>query len=105
MAHEHNGFGAVVARIVDGGESADNALVVGDLLVSVEGDVEVNLERGLLDSEAVIDLEWNDKRTRISTRLPFRSTSAMESLLERDMLEVSWWYCDGCVSALCLQKA
>lgn len=101
MAHEHDGFGAVVARIFDGGESADNALVVGDL-VAVEGDVEVDLESELSDFEAVMYLEWSAKRTRMRTRLSFRSTSAMESLLERDMLEVSWWYCDGCASALCL---
>jgi hypothetical protein len=44
MAHEDHGFGAVVTRIFDGGKCADDALVVGDFLVAVEGDVEVDLE-------------------------------------------------------------
>jgi len=44
MAHEDDGFGAVVARIFDGGEGADDALVVCDLLVGVERDVKVDLE-------------------------------------------------------------
>jgi hypothetical protein len=44
MAHEYDGLRAVVAGIFDRGEGADYALVVGDLLVGVEGDVEVDLE-------------------------------------------------------------
>lgn len=44
VAHEDNGFGAIVACVLDGGECADDALVVGDLLVGVERDVEVDLE-------------------------------------------------------------
>jgi hypothetical protein len=44
VAHEHDSFCAVVAGIFDGGESADDALVVRDLLVGVEGDVEVDLD-------------------------------------------------------------
>jgi hypothetical protein len=44
MAHEDDGFGAVVAGIFDGGECADDALVVCDLLVGVEGDIEIYLE-------------------------------------------------------------
>jgi len=43
MAHEDNSFGSVVASMFDRGESADDALVVGDLLVGVEWDVEVDL--------------------------------------------------------------
>jgi hypothetical protein len=50
MAHEDDGFGAVVAGIFDGGECPDDALVVCDLLVTVEGDVEVDLGSALLES-------------------------------------------------------
>jgi len=40
VRHEDNGFGAMVDSVLDGGQSADDALVVCDL-VSVEGYIEV----------------------------------------------------------------
>ena len=43
VRHEHNGLGAVLDGILDGGQSTDDTLRVGDLLVLVEGNVEVNL--------------------------------------------------------------
>ena len=43
MGHQDNGLGAVVDGILDGGEGTDNTLVVGDVLVLVKRDVEVNL--------------------------------------------------------------
>ena len=43
VGHQDDGLGAVVNGILDGGQSTDNALVVGDVLVRVEGDVEVDL--------------------------------------------------------------
>jgi hypothetical protein len=43
MGHEHHGLGAIVDGVLDGGDGADNALGVGDILVAVEGDVEVDL--------------------------------------------------------------
>jgi hypothetical protein len=43
MGHEDDGLSAVLGGILDCGKSTDDALVVGDLLVGVEGDVEVNL--------------------------------------------------------------
>jgi hypothetical protein len=43
VRHEDDGLGSVVDGILDGGESADDALVVCDVLVGVEGDVEVDL--------------------------------------------------------------
>ena len=43
MGHEDDGFGAIVNGILDGGEGSDDALVVGDLLVGVKWDVEVDL--------------------------------------------------------------
>jgi hypothetical protein len=43
VRHEHDGLGAVVNGILDGGDGADDALVVGNVLVGVEGDVEVDL--------------------------------------------------------------
>lgn len=44
MAHEDDGFGTVITCMLDCGERADDALDVCDLLVGVEGDVEVDLE-------------------------------------------------------------
>ncbi len=41
--HEDHGFGAMFGGVLDGGEGAHDALVVGDFLVAVEGDVEVDL--------------------------------------------------------------
>lgn len=43
MGHEHNGLGAVVNGILDGRQGTDDTLVVGNVLVLVKGDVEVNL--------------------------------------------------------------
>jgi hypothetical protein len=43
VRHEDDGFGTVLDCILDRGEGAYDALVVGDL-VALEGDVEVNLE-------------------------------------------------------------
>jgi hypothetical protein len=56
MAHENDGFGAIVAGVFDGRECADDALVVCDLLVTVEGDVEVDLVSTLL--EFVLKANW-----------------------------------------------
>lgn len=76
--------------MLDGGEGANDALVVGDFGIGVEGDVEVDLF-GMLEIESS---GAGSGLTRTSTRLPFRSTSEMESLLERDMV-------GGDVSVLC----
>lgn len=43
VGHEDDGLGAVLEGILDGGEGTDDALVVGDVLVGVERDVEVDL--------------------------------------------------------------
>lgn len=43
VGHQDDGLGAIVESVLDGGNGTDNALVVGDLLVLVEGDVEVDL--------------------------------------------------------------
>ena len=43
VGHEDNGLGAIVDSVLDGGKGTDDTLVVGDVLVCVEGDVEVNL--------------------------------------------------------------
>lgn len=50
VGHEDDGLGAVLEGILDGGEGTDDALVVGDVLVGVERDVEVDLG-GQLGSE------------------------------------------------------
>lgn len=44
MGHEDDGFGAMVARIFDGGKGADDALIVCDVLVGVERNIEVDLQ-------------------------------------------------------------
>jgi hypothetical protein len=56
MTHENDGFGTIVAGVFDGRECADDALVVCDLLVTVEGDVEVDLVCALL--EFVLKANW-----------------------------------------------
>jgi hypothetical protein len=43
VGHEHNGLGAVVDGILNSGEGTDDTLGVGDVLVLIEGDVEVDL--------------------------------------------------------------
>lgn len=52
VGHEDNGLGAIVDGILDGGDGTDNALGVGDLLLGVKGDVEVDLESesGMLET-------------------------------------------------------
>lgn len=47
MGHQDDGLGAILEGVLDGGEGTDNSLVVGDVLVGVERDVEVDL-RGVL---------------------------------------------------------
>lgn len=47
VGHEHNGLGAIVDGVLDGGDGADDALGVSDLLVGVEGHVEVDLQWAL----------------------------------------------------------
>jgi hypothetical protein len=44
VGHQDDSLGAVLGRILDRGQSTDNALVVCDVLVGVEGNVEVDLE-------------------------------------------------------------
>ncbi|KAJ6445317.1 hypothetical protein O9K51_00076 [Purpureocillium lavendulum] len=43
VRHEHDGLGAVLERILDSRDGADDALRVGDLLVLVKGHVEIDL--------------------------------------------------------------
>ncbi len=69
VRHEDDGLGLLLDGILDGRESSNDTLVVGDL-VAVHGTL---------------------KSTRISTFLSLRSTSVMPSLLERDIL----LYCRG----------
>ena len=84
VGHEDNSLGAIVDGVLDGGNGTGNALVVGDVLVGVERDVEVNL--GYVRTRLELKLHAQEKHTRIKTRLPLRSTSEMESLLESDIV-------------------
>lgn len=43
VGHENNSLGAIVDGVLDGRDGTGNALVVGDVLVGVERDVEVDL--------------------------------------------------------------
>lgn len=43
VGHEDNGLSTVVDSILDGGQSTDDTLGVGNVLVLIEGDIEVNL--------------------------------------------------------------
>lgn len=43
VGHEHNGLGTVGDGILDGGQGTDDTLGVGNVLVLIEGDIEVNL--------------------------------------------------------------
>lgn len=43
VGHEDNGLGAIVDSVLDGRDGTGNALIVGDVLVGVERDVEVDL--------------------------------------------------------------
>lgn len=61
MRHEDDSFRTIINGVSDRGESADDALVVGDFLVGVEGDIEVNLL-----SELVCGANYWQK-TRIET--------------------------------------
>lgn len=58
MRHEDDGLGAVLDGILDGGQRADDALVVGDVLVAVERDVEVDLEIHQYQLPRKIKIEW-----------------------------------------------
>ena len=81
MGHEDDGFGAMVNSVFDGRNSTDDALIVGDLLLGVLRDVEVDL-KGLVGS----DTECSDELTLMRTLLSLRSTSVIESLFERDIV-------------------
>jgi hypothetical protein len=48
VRHEDDGLGTIFEGVLDGGEGTDNSLVVGDVLVGVERDVEVDLGGVLL---------------------------------------------------------
>ena len=43
VGHEDNGLGAIVDGVLDGRDGTGNTLVIGDVLVGVERDVEVDL--------------------------------------------------------------
>ena len=75
----------MIDRVLDGRDSAENALIVCDFLLRVKWDVEVDLQ-GHVSFLLQHNLERYSELTLIRTRLSLRSTSVMASLLERDML-------------------
>lgn len=93
----------MVDGIFDSWDGSGNTLGVGDFLVRVERDIEVDLEQdyGCQKHES-IKLKCSDrilasKLTLIKTRLSLRSTSVIESLLERDIFAIDFF---GAVSTL-----
>lgn len=84
VRHQDDSLGAILNSVLDGGQSTNDALVVGDLLVGIKGDVEVDL--CYISLCPLSSQLYANRRTRIRTRLPLRSTSVMASLLERDIL-------------------
>jgi hypothetical protein len=45
MRHQDHGFGAVVNGIFDGGDGAGYTLGVGDFLITIERDIEIDLRK------------------------------------------------------------
>jgi len=88
MGHEDDGLGAILDGVLDGGEGTDDTLVVGDFLVGVEGDVEVDLA-SIVSNDPSLRILSGEKHTRMRTRLSLRSTSVMATLLLRDMMNYS----------------
>ena len=91
VGHEDDGLGAILDGVLDGGEGTDDTLVVGDVLVGVEGDVEVDLA-SIVSIDSSLDVISSGKRTRMRTRLSLRSTSVMATLLLRDMMNYGCQY-------------
>lgn len=94
VGHENDGLGAIVEGVLDGGEGTDDTLVVGDVLVTVERDVEVDLGDPVSNYPIPLHIYGElCKHTRIRTRLSLRSMSVMATLLLRDMMMI--WYLYG----------
>lgn len=91
MGHEDHSFGTVVDSIFDGWDRAGDTLRVGDFLVAVEWDVEIDLDyvsTGIFSLRLGFYTASRVVHTRMRTLLPFRSTSWMESLFDKDMLAI-----------------
>lgn len=86
MGHEDDGLRFMVDRVLDGWESTDNTLVVGNFLLRIKRDVEVNLCCGVNNYSSSTKIGRSVGLTLMRTRLPLSSTSVMASLLERDMV-------------------
>lgn len=91
MGHEHDSLSPMVDSVLDRRDSTDDTLRVGDLLVRIQGNVEIDLVSSI-SAPRVGDKNRMPAHTRMRTRLPLRSTSSMESLFARDMLlrEMRW---------------
>jgi hypothetical protein len=90
VGHEDDRLGAVVDRILDGWDGTSDTLGVGDVLVGVERDVEVDLiaESGSVSvhfSHLLRHCDGAGQLTLMRTLLSLTDTSVSESLLERDI--------------------
>jgi hypothetical protein len=88
VGHQNHGFGSMINGIFDCWDSSGNALSVCNLLIGIEGDVEIDLSHSWLILAFWLILGTMEGLTLINTRLPLRSTSVIESLFERDMIAI-----------------
>jgi len=90
VGHEDDSLGAVVDRILDGWDGTGDTLGVGDVLIGVERDVEVDLiaasgSASIHFSHLLRHCDGGGQLTLMRTLLSLRDTSVIESLLERDI--------------------
>lgn len=55
VRHEDDGLGTIINGILDGWNSTGNTLVVGDVLVGIKRDVEVDLETQFISTTMELD--------------------------------------------------
>lgn len=90
VRHEHDRAGTLLEGVLDGRQGLDNTVVVGDHAI-LERYVEVDTVRQ--DTPVPVSTHITQLNTfqseqtyRIRTRLSFKSTSRIESLLDKDMV-------------------
>lgn len=87
----------MLAGVLDGRQGTNDTLIICDLVVRVQGNIEVDLVDYIFSQGSNVSScteRWSRRLTRIRTRLPFSSTSVIASLLESDMVSVFPGYFD-----------
>ena len=86
----------MLTGVFDGGNGADDSLIIGNVLLTVKRDIEINLSAIRFCQLHLLEFRGRGRRseqlTLMRTLFPFRSTSVIASLLERDMMSKSDWY-------------